>query len=165
MEDFKIRKIKESEIDAAMTILKKWNMAPRPASKETPNPERESLILNHTFIALLNDRVIGVCSYLVLSDEEAETASLAVDPVFKGKGIGYALQIARLKEMKSRGFSRVHTETDRPETVNWYIKKFGYKVAGTNPKKHGFSLKDVDHWTVLKLDLKSILFKTLFKQN
>ncbi len=157
MENFKIRKIEKGEIDAAMAILKKWNMAPLEATENIPNPERESLDLKHTFVALKDDKIIGVCSYLVLSDEEAETASLAVDPILKGKGVGYALQIARLKEMKSRGFSRVHTETDRPETVKWFIKKFGYKVVGTNPKKHDFSLKDVDHWTVLKLDLKILI--------
>ena len=136
-----------------MQILDKWNMAPRSASDDCPNPERESLDIKRTFIALVDDEIAGVASYLILSDEEAETASLAVDPKFKGLGVGYALQLARLKEMKARGFQRVHTETDREETINWYIKKFGYKIVGTNPKKHDFSLKDVDHWTILKLDL------------
>ncbi|MCK5539108.1 MAG: GNAT family N-acetyltransferase [Bacteroidales bacterium] len=158
MENFKIRKIEKSEVKAAMAILEKWNMAPHKATKNIPNPERESLDLRHTFVAKIDDKIIGVCSYLVLSEEEAETASLAVDPIFKGKGVGYALQVARLKEMKTLGFSRVHTETDRQETVKWYVKKFGYKVVGTNPKKHDFSLKDVDHWTVLKLDLKNLIF-------
>ena len=158
MKNIKIRKIEDSEIDAAMAILEKWNMAPRGTSPEVPNPERESLIKEHTFIALEKKKIIGVCSYLILSEEEAETASLAVDPSFKGKGIGFALQVARLKELKKRGFKRVHTETDRPETINWYIKKFGCKIVGTNPKKHDFSLPDVDLWTVLKLDLENINF-------
>ncbi|HKI87805.1 MAG TPA: GNAT family N-acetyltransferase [Draconibacterium sp.] len=156
MGEIEIRKIKTDEIEIAMAILEKWNMAPRAATTENPNPERESLLVEHTFVALDKEKIVGVCSYLILSPEEAETASLAVDPACKGKGIGYALQVARLKEMKERGFIRVHTETDRPETINWYIKKFGYKVVGANPKKHDFSLPDVDHWTVLKLDLKNM---------
>lgn len=148
-----IRKIEGDEIGSAMKILEKWNMAPRKATSENPHPERDSLIQENTFVALMGKKIVGVCSYLILSEEETETASLAVDPKFKGKGIGYALQLARLKEMKERGFKRVHTETDRPETIDWYIRKFGYKVVGTNPKKHDFSLKDVDRWTVLSLDL------------
>lgn len=154
-----IRKITREEIPVAMAILEKWNMTPRAVSNENPNPERESLIVDHTFVALYKNKIIGVCSYLILSNEEAETASLAIDPDFKGQGAGYALQVARLKEMKERGFIRVHTETDRPDTINWYIKKFGYRVVGTNPKKHDFSLKDVDFWTVLKLDLTTFDFK------
>lgn len=158
MKALEVRKIKINELKLAMQILEKWNMAPRASSEANPNPERETLDLNHTFIAKVGDEIAGVCSYLVLSEEEAETASLAVDPKFKGKGIGYALQMARLKEMKTKGFKRVHTETDRPETINWYIGKFGYKIVGTNPKKHDFSLSDVDFWTVLKLDLNNFEF-------
>ena len=56
--------------------------------------------------------------------------------------------------MKKQGFKKIHTETDRPEIIDWYVKKFGYKVVGKNKKKHSFSLEDVDYWTVLELDLK-----------
>ena len=153
MEGIEIRKIRKDELPMAIAILEKWNMAPQAMSSEIPSPERESLIVEHTFVALDNEKIIGVCSYLILSKEEAETASLAIDPTYKGKGIGYKLQVTRLREMKKRGFSKVHTETDRQETINWYINKFGYKIIGTNPKKHDFSLKDIDFWTVLKLDL------------
>jgi hypothetical protein len=47
----------------------------------------------------------------------------------------------------------VRTETDRPDTVRWYVKRFGYRIVGTTPKKHAFSREDVDYWTVLELDL------------
>jgi hypothetical protein len=55
--------------------------------------------------------------------------------------------------MRRRGVRRVRTETDRPATVRWYVRRFGYRVVGTNPKKHAFSLPDVDVWTVLELEL------------
>ena len=55
--------------------------------------------------------------------------------------------------MKSRGIRQVLTETDRPEVVHWYVRKFGYRIASTRLKKHVFSLPDVDHWTVLELSL------------
>ena len=60
MENFTIRKIEKNEIDAAMAILGKWNMAPLEATKNIPNPERESLDLKHTFVALENNKIIGV---------------------------------------------------------------------------------------------------------
>ncbi len=47
----------------------------------------------------------------------------------------------------------VETETDRPETITWYLRKFGYRLAGAVPKKHAFSLAHVPYWTVLELDL------------
>jgi predicted N-acetyltransferase YhbS len=96
---------------------------------------------------------VGVGSYLLHSDALAETASLAVSPEVKGSGIGARLQVARLEEMLARGIRRVRTETDRPETIAWYQRKFGYRIVGSNPKKHAFSLPDVDVWTVLELDL------------
>jgi uncharacterized protein with GYD domain len=55
--------------------------------------------------------------------------------------------------MRERGIRTVRTETDRPETVRWYVERFGYRIVGTNPKKHAFSLAGVDYWTVLELDL------------
>jgi hypothetical protein len=55
--------------------------------------------------------------------------------------------------MKALGIRHVRTEADRPETIAWYVRKFGYRVAGTVPKKHAFSLPDVGYWTVLTLDL------------
>ncbi len=55
--------------------------------------------------------------------------------------------------MRRRGVRRVRTETDRPATVRWYVRRFGYRIVGNNPKKHVFSRPDVDHWTVLNLDL------------
>jgi 3-keto-5-aminohexanoate cleavage enzyme len=148
-----IRKMTPADMVHVMDILKKWNMAPVPPSKETPDPERSTINIGNTFVAVSDDKLVGVGSYLEVDDEVAETASLAVDPLYKGKGIGFRLQVARLKEMKDRGYLRVRTETDRPETIQWYIRKFGYRKIGQNPKKHAFSLANVDLWTVLELDL------------
>jgi predicted N-acetyltransferase YhbS len=155
MNSIQIRKMVPADMQQAIDILKQWNMAPIAASKAIPNPERSGINIDNTFVAVADDHIVGVGSYLGLSDDVAETASLAVDPSYKGKGVGYRLQVARLKEMKERGFLRVRTETDRPETIQWYIRKFGYRKIGENPKKHSFSLDSVDYWTVLELDLVS----------
>lgn len=148
-----IRRILPGEVDAAMAILDGWNMAPRPPDAGTPEVERSGLDLARTFVALHEGRVVGVASYIVHDAELAETASLAVDPSVRGEGVGARLQEARLEEMRAQGIRRVRTETDRPATIDWYIRKFGYRKVGVNPKKHAFSLDDVDHWTVLELDL------------
>jgi len=155
LKKFIIRKMLENDMPAVMNLLQKWNMAPIVPNDDVPDPERSSINVKNTFVALDADRLIGVGSYLDISKEIAETASLAVDPECKGMGIGFALQHARLKEMVTRGFEMVRTETDRPETIEWYIRKFGYRVIGRNPKKHDFSLKDINYWTVLELDLSS----------
>ncbi len=149
----KIRKMRSEDYAASMQILDQWNMAPVGPSAGLQNPERSELNIHHSFVADDDGTIVGVCSYIVHSPELAETASLAVDPSYQGLGLGYQLQLARLKAMKARGIRKVHTETDREDTINWYIRKFGYVQTGTNPKKHDFSLADVDEWTVLQLDL------------
>jgi len=150
-----IRKMREEDLPACMAILDRWNMAPRPPSADTPDPERSGIEVANGFVAEAEGRIVGTCSYIVHSADLAETASLAVDPACKGGGVGHLLQQARLDEMRERGIKTVRTETDRPETIRWYVERFGYRIVGTNPKKHDFSLPDVDHWTVLELDLAS----------
>jgi len=151
--DIVIRKMLQSDIDAALRILARWNMAPVIPSPEIPDPERSFLDIDNAFVAVHEGIVVGVASYIVLSDTVAETASLAVDSDYQGSGVGYKLQKARLKEMYQRGIRTVRTETDRVETVNWYKSKFGYRETGKNPKKHEFGLADINEWTVLELNL------------
>jgi len=153
MGEIVIRPMSESDREAAMELLESWNMAPRPPTADVPHPERATLRVENSFVALEDDRLVGVCSFIPLEKTRVETASLAVDPALRGKGVGFRLQQARLEEMRARGFKHVRTETDRPETVRWYVEKFGYRVVGRNPKKHPFSLPTVNHWTVLELDL------------
>jgi predicted N-acetyltransferase YhbS len=153
MADIVIRKMRPSDMLSVLDILKKWNMAPLAPSEAIPDPERSTILVENTFVAISGEKLVGVGSFIEWDDALAETASLAVDPSYKGQGIGYRLQVARLKEMKARGFKRVRSETDRPETIQWYMRKFGYRLVGRNPKKHAFSLENVDYWTVLELDL------------
>lgn len=148
-----IRKARPEDLPAAMALLERWTMAPRPPDAHHPDPERSGLDLARTFIAEEDGRLVGVASWIRHSDRRGETASLAVDPELRGQGIGYRLQAARLEEMRTAGIRVVRTETDRPATIRWYIEKFGYRKVGQNPKKHAFSLAGVDTWTVLELEL------------
>lgn len=147
-----VRKMRDADVPAAMAILDAWDMAPE-AHRE--GAERRTIRVGNSFVAdAPTDGVVGVASYIVHSATLGETASLAVDPDYRGLGIGYRLQVARLEEMRARGIETVRTETDRPRTIDWYVEKFGYDRVGTTPKKHDFSLSDVDEWTVLRLDLR-----------
>lgn len=148
--DVRIRKMRDSDVDAAMAVLDQWDMAP---VSEQDDAERSTLRVENSFVAEDGGSVVGVASYIVHSETLGETASLAVDREYRGLGIGYRLQVARLEEMRSRGIETVRTETDRPRTIEWYVDRFGYERVGTNPKKHDFSLSEVDEWTVLELDL------------
>lgn len=149
-DDVIIRPMTESDVPAALGILKQWNMAPRP---EEPDAERSQIDVARSFVAERDGKILGTASYIVLGPGTAETASLAVDPGSRGLGLGYRLQAARLQAMWEQGIRRVRTETDRPDTVRWYIDRFGYRRAGTAPKKHDFSVSGIDHWVVLELDL------------
>jgi GNAT superfamily N-acetyltransferase len=148
-----IRHMREEDLPGALRVLAHWNMAPVAPSPEIPDPERSRLDVERSFVAVAQGRIVGVASYILHSPEYAETASHAVDPAFRGQGVGRDLQRARLREMKALGVRTVRTETDRPETIAWLEKNFGFRVVGRNPKMHAFSLPGVQEWTVLELDL------------
>jgi len=147
--------MRPADTAAAVSILECWNMAPRPPSAECPDPERAVIDVAKSFVAALDDKVVGICSWIDLGDHRAETASMAVAPEVRGTGIGTLLQQARLEEMRTCHVRQVRTETDRPETIRWLVEKFGFRIVGKNPKKHSFSLNEVSDWTVLELDLAS----------
>lgn len=154
MHEVTIRKMREEDRPRLMEILARWNMAPRPPTPEAPEPERSALLLDNTFVAIADGAPVGVASYILHGGGLAETASLAVAPEWLGSRAGERLQNARLAEMKVRGVEHLRTESDRPEIVEWYVRKYGYRVVGTVPKKHDFGRTDVHHWTVLELDLR-----------
>ncbi len=149
-EEVLIRPMVEEDVPACMAILDSWQMAPTP---EREDAERSGILVENAFVAVHRGRIVGTAGWFPLCQEVAETASLAVDRSCRGLGVGRLLQEARLTAMRERGFKRVRTETDRPETIRWYKEKFGYREVGRNPKKHPFSLPDVDEWTVLELEL------------
>lgn len=145
--------MREADRSVAMSILEMYNMAPRPPTPELPDPERAELAVDRTLVAEFDGMVVGLCSYLVHSPELVETASLAVHPDWRGHGIGLILQQKRLQLFRQKGFRKVRTETDRPEVADWYIRHFGYRTVGKNPKKHCFGRPEIDYWTVLELSI------------
>jgi len=153
MRKIEIRQMCPQDLPRVIGILAHWSMAPVAPGAACPVPETTGLEPDHTLVAIVGGEIVGVASYVLLGAARAETASLALDPAWRGQGIGERLQRERLAALKALGIRHVRTEADRPETIAWYLRKFGYRIAGTAPKKHAFSLKDVPDWTVLELEL------------
>lgn len=82
-----VRKMREGDVPAAMSILDEWDMAPEP---ERADAERGTLRVENSFVAEDAGQVVGVSSYIVHSDTLAETASLAVDPDYRGRALATA---------------------------------------------------------------------------
>jgi len=148
-----IEQAKADDIDDILAVLKKWNM------HHIPSPEMQELDLNCCFVARYNDSVIGVCGYKMISETEGKTTVLAVYPEFQGFGIGKLLQEKRLEAMKKKGAKTVTTNVDRPLTIIWYKKYFGYTQIGLLNKICSFGAEDIKFWTTLRMDL-SEYYKT-----
>jgi ribosomal protein S18 acetylase RimI-like enzyme len=144
--------MRQEDRPAVLVLLAAWNMAPIPARTEA-EAEATGLDPAHTFVAVHAGRIVGVSSYVLTGPDSAQTQSLAVDPAWRGRGLGERLQRTRLEALRAQGIRQLRTEADRPETIAWYVRKFGYRVIGTVPKKQRFSLPEVTEWTVLRLEL------------
>ena len=149
----RIRLMRDDDWDRVLAILGHWGMAPVAASEACPEPEQSGLEVGKTLVATVDGRVVGTASFRLLGPRLASTESLAVDPDWLGSGAADRLQRARLAALRELGIERVRTTVDRPRSIAWYVKRFGYRIVGSEPKKHRFSLPDVPHWTVLELDL------------
>lgn len=136
----------ESDI---LDVMRVWNM------HHVPSPEMESLDLSCFFVAraVPTGQVIGAAGYRILSHDEGKTTLLGVYPECSGSGVGKALHRARLEAMYEAGVRRVTTNADRPETIVWYKKHFGYREVGTLQKLSSFGSDDVSVWTTLEMDL------------
>src|SRR5262249_29776776 len=113
MSEITLRKLSGDDLPRVIEILSYWNMAPVGPTAAVPIPETTGLEPERTTLAIVQQNIVGVASYILLENGWAETTSLAVDPAWLGHGIGEKLQIARLKEMKMIGIQNVKTECDR----------------------------------------------------
>jgi len=89
----------------------------------------------------------------VLPDGRGKTTLMAVDPTHRGLGVGQRLQEIRMIELRSLGCKVVVTNADRPETIDWYKRKFGYREIGGLEKEHEFGDPAVVRWTTLEADI------------
>ena len=149
--NFTIEKASPDDYTAILSVMEPWNM------HHVPSAEMESLDLSCFFVARVAGHVAGAAGYKLLTKTEGKTTLLGIRPEFSGLGIGRALQDARLEAMFGAGIKRVITNADRPETILWYKKHYGYREIGTLKKICDFSLSAVDHWTTLDMDLDAFM--------
>ena len=59
-----------------------------------------------------------------------------------------------MKLMRDAGAVRVITNADRPDSIAWYERHFGYRRVGEVPKVSEFGLREVGRWTMLEAPLR-----------
>ena len=151
--DVEIRKMRPEDLPQALELLRLWNLAPMAPTADVPQPERTGLIVENTHVAVAGERVVGLGSFIQLSPTEAEGASFAVAPEYRGTAVGSLLVVAGRREMYARGIRKIYSETDRPENVNWLTKRFGYRIVGKAAKRQSFGDPTITEWTRLEVDL------------
>lgn len=144
---FHIRYATAADVPDILRLLEPYNM------HHVPSPEMPELDPRFFYVAEVDGSIVGAAGFKLLSPEAGKTTLLGVDPALSGKGIGLALQAKRMAALKSLGCEKITTNADRPETIRWYRKHFGYRPVGSLRKMHSFGLPDVDHWTTLEADL------------
>ena len=142
-----IRLAQEEELPAILAILKAWNM------HHIPSVEMEAIDFTRFYVAVIDEEVVGVSGYKMLTPLEAKTTLLAVHPKLQRTGLGKELHICRLEAMWQEGAQSVITNADRIETIVWYKKHFNYKEIGRIAKEISFGDDTVSYWTTLKMDL------------
>jgi ribosomal-protein-alanine N-acetyltransferase len=144
---FSIEPAEPGDREAILEVMRPANM------HHVPSPEMKELDLECFFLARVGGRVVGAAGYEVLAGGRGKTTLLAVLPDYGGRGIGAALQEARLGAMHRLGVTRVTTNADRPETIGWYKRRFGYSEVGELAKVAPFGDPRIDRWITLELDL------------
>jgi len=132
--------------DSILAVLRTTNM------HNVPSPEMPELDLECFFVVRIYGRIVGCAGYRLFGTGEGKTTLMAVDPAWRGHGIGLALQTRRMEVLAGLGVRRLVTNADIPETIAWYERHFDYRRIGTLPKLHEFGRPDIDRWTTLETD-------------
>ncbi len=149
--DFTIDNASPQDRDEIIKVLKPWNM------HRIPSPEADDIDFSCFFVAKINNKIVGVAGYEILTNNEGKTRLTAVYPEFQGSSIGKALQDLRLQVMYDKGVNKVYSYPDRMEAILWYKKNYGYTVVGKRKKRSPHSLPDIDTVTILELDLEKYM--------
>jgi uncharacterized protein (DUF849 family)/GNAT superfamily N-acetyltransferase len=142
--------VQPQDRQAMLKILEVFNM------HRVPSDEMTDFDIGTWFVAEIDGSVVGLGGFGFLHEAGeliGKTKLLAVHPDAASHGIGRALQELRMGLMRDAGAARVRTCADRPQTIDWYKRNFGYEEVGTIPKLHEFGLPTVDYWTVLEAPL------------
>jgi N-acetylglutamate synthase-like GNAT family acetyltransferase len=143
----KYRRAVTDDREAMLRVLRCANF------HHVPSPEMPELDVPCFFVAEDGGRLVGVAGYKVTGDGRGKTTLMAVEQEYRGAGVGQRLQELRMDAMRALGCTSVVTNADRPPTIEWYKRKFGYREVGTLAKLHEFGDPAVDRWTTLEAPL------------
>ena len=135
--------------EAILAVMRPANM------HHVPSAEMGELELSRFFVARVEGRIVGAGGYELVAPRRGKTTLLAVLPEYRGMGIGAQLQEARLDAMRKAGVDTVVTNADRPPTIDWYKRAYGYREVGRLAKVVPFGDPSVGEWTTLELDLRN----------
>ena len=152
-DEIRIEPATDGDMPGMLEVLSTANM------HHVPSEEMPELDWRRCFVARSDGRIVGMSGYTMLSETQGKTTLMAVDPSYQRYGLGRRLQDARLHAMAALGATSVITNADRPVTIAWYKKHYGYRQIGTDPKVHEFGDPDVDEWTTLEMDLEAWLVR------
>jgi N-acetylglutamate synthase-like GNAT family acetyltransferase len=143
-ERIEIRRPSESDREEILSVLRTANFDAIGSSEMPDFP------LSDCFIAVSGEKIVGVGGYRILDADTAKTTLLAVDPAWRGRGIGTRLQTARLEVMKAAGVKRIYTNTDDEAVIAWLERRHGFRRSGELiAKLRPFGRADRDHWVNL----------------
>jgi ribosomal protein S18 acetylase RimI-like enzyme len=136
-----------------LAVLKSANM------HYVPSEEVTELAWQKCFVAesCVAHLIVGMSGWIMTGPAAAKTTLMAVLPECKGYNLGHMLQTIRMVAAYHSGAKTMVTNADRPETIDWYKRKFGYREIGKLPKIHEFGLPDVWEWTTLETDLERFM--------
>jgi uncharacterized protein (DUF849 family)/N-acetylglutamate synthase-like GNAT family acetyltransferase len=145
--DYCIESARPEDRNSIIEVLKHFNM------HHLPSVEMEEIDFNCFFVVKVEKEIVGVAGYKLLSPTEGKTTLLGVLPEYSGMGLGKALQEKRMEVMHQAGIKKLTTNADRPATILWYKKHYGYREVGKLKKQRSFGWDEVDSWTTLETDL------------
>jgi 3-keto-5-aminohexanoate cleavage enzyme len=145
--NYTIEPANPSDRDGILKVMSHFGM------HHVPSVEMDELDLSCFFVARMRGNIVGAAGYKLLAPGQGKTTLLGVLPECSGMGIGKDLQHKRMEVMHKKGVKTLTTNADRPDTILWYKKHYGYRQVGTLKKLCPFGLENVDHWTTLQTDL------------
>ncbi len=88
----------------------------------------------HTFAALIGEQVVGVSALFRHEDGAYELARMAVDPAFRGRGLGRRLALAALAKARDKGANEVMLlSNSRLEAALSLYRSLGFETESTAP--------------------------------
>lgn len=146
---YRYRPAREADYPAMLEVLKTVNM------HYIPSLEVRELDWRKCFVAENREgEIVGMSGWDRLNKRCAKTTLMAVLPSCRGYDVGHTLQTIRMITAYHNRYEQMVTNADRPDTIAWYKKNFGYEEVGKLPKEHEFGLTDVHEWTTLRTNLK-----------